>query len=499
MQMFSTVVENTDNLSSVQRVMAEREPLLRQRKNVVQFEEDDKDNPRNWPRWRKLMAWIPIVPVDLAVSFGASGYSPVTEKFADAFEISTQTAVLGLSLYTLALAFGPMINAPMSEYYGRLPVYMILYGLSLPFFVGSAMAPNFTVFLVTRFFCGLLQSVTIANLGGTIADLYDIQHTGKPMSVFIWAATCGSSLGYFLMSFVAQDRPWQDVFWVLLAVCGGVWFVMCCFIGYAGETRSSVLLRRIAAARQKETGETMEVPEEYKAKGMKQLVVSIQARPFRFLTTESIIVSAAAYNGSLYGISFLLNGAFALVFAQGHGYNTMETGLCFAGIILGVSLGPFTNLLQEKLYVRDSKGGNVPEARLQLSKVAAVAFPVSLFWFAWTSYSWMPAIVPILASALWGWSFFTLILMTYMYTEDSYGEYSSSALAGLGFVRNAAGAGFPLFGRQMFDGLGYQWAATILAFLAVVLAPIPFVLADFGKRLRKRSPYASEQFEELQD
>jgi len=38
--------------------------------------------------------------------------------------------------------------------------------------------------------------------------------------------------------------------------------------------------------------------------------------------------------------------------------------------------------------------------------------------------------------------------MTYTYTEDSYGQFAASALAGLGVVRNMAGAGFPLFGVQ---------------------------------------------------
>lgn len=43
-----------------------------------------------------------------------------------------------------------------------------------------------------------------------------------------------------------------------------------------------------------------------------------------------------------------------------------------------------------------------------------------MFWFAWTTYPTTPAAVPIIASAFWGWSFYTLILMTFQYTEDAY-------------------------------------------------------------------------------
>lgn len=239
------------------------------------------------PSWRKLLAWLPIIPVDLCVSFGASGFSPATTKFATAFDVSSEVAILGLSTYTAALALGPMLNAPISEYFGRLPVYTISYGLSLPFFVGSALAPNLGGFLVMRFFCGLFQSVTIANLGGTIADLYDAHHTGYPMSIFIWAATGGSSIGFFLFAFIAQYRPWYDVFWALLGICGGCWLIMCCCILYCGETRHSVLLRKRAHRLREETRDhNIDVAVEYRRRGFRELLLVTQTRPFRFLATE---------------------------------------------------------------------------------------------------------------------------------------------------------------------------------------------------------------------
>ena len=82
--------------------------------------------------------------------------------------------------------------------------------------------------------------------------------------------------------------------------------------------------------------------------------------------------------------------------------------------------------------------------------------------------------------------------MSYTYTEDSYKTFSASALAGIGLVRNAAGAGFPLFGRQMYNTLGKHGATSLLAGLACCLVPIPFILAKYGLRLRERSKWASK-------
>lgn len=86
--------------------------------------------------------------------------------------------------------------------------------------------------------------------------------------------------------------------------------------------------------------------------------------------------------------------------------------------------------------------------------------------------------------------------MTLTYTEDAYKTYSASALAGIGLVRNLAGAGFPLVGRSLFVNVGTRNASLILMALAVCLVPIPFVLERRGLSLRKRSPWAAAHDDE---
>ncbi|USW50547.1 Putative major facilitator superfamily, MFS transporter superfamily [Septoria linicola] len=460
---------------------------------VIKFHPSDPENPRNWPLWRKRLAWIPIIPLDLLVSFGASGYSPATEPFTETWGVSTTIGVLGLSLYTLALGIGPLFNGPASEYFGRKWIYIISYGLALPFFVSSALAPNLACFFISRFLCGFFQSVTVATLGGTIAALYVHHETGYAMSIYLWAATGGSSMGYMMMAFVAQYRSWVEVFCALLGISGGYYLLLIPMILYVGETRHSVILRKRAAKIRKETGdESINVAEEHRRKGFWEILKVTQTRPFRFLFAEPVVQFCALYNGYLYGISFLFNGAFNLVFGKmGHGLDVLQVGLCFLGILGGITIGPISNIFQEKFYQRrrlQADGKNIPEARLRMGQIAGVTFPIALFWSAWTTYTSIHPAVPVVASALWGWSFYTLILMTYQYTEDAYKQYSASALAGLGLIRNVAGGGFPLFGNQMFENLGYQWAASVLAFLALVMIPIPFVLSRYGERLRRRSP-----------
>jgi hypothetical protein len=75
---------------------------------VVHFSANDPEDPRNWPRWRKWLIIGPIVLIDLSVSWGASGFSPASRKWADDFGLPAGQASLGLSAYVLGLGFGPM-------------------------------------------------------------------------------------------------------------------------------------------------------------------------------------------------------------------------------------------------------------------------------------------------------------------------------------------------------------------------------------------------------
>lgn len=51
-------------------------------------------------------------------------------------------------------------------------------------------------------------------------------------------------------------------------------------------------------------------------------------------------------------------------------------------------------------------------------------------------------------------------------------------------------AAFPLFGVQMYEKLGYQWASSLLAFLMVAMVPFPYIFFRYGKKIRSKSRYA---------
>ncbi|KAI8253815.1 Efflux pump atB [Colletotrichum sp. SAR 10_77] len=88
--------------------------------------------------------------------------------------------------------------------------------------------------------------------------------------------------------------------------------------------------------------------------------------------------------------------------------------------------------------------------------------------------------------------FWTVLEFTGIFTflVDAYKQYAASAMASNGLTRCIIAAAFPLFGVQMYEKLGYEWATSLLAFLTVAMMPFPWLFFKYGKKLRGRSRFA---------
>lgn len=93
-----------------------------------------------------------------------------------------------------------------------------------------------------------------------------------------------------------------------------------------------------------------------------------------------------------------------------------------------------------------------------------------------------------------------------VYLADAFVPFGASAVASATLLRSCAGCGFPLFGKQMFRGLGYGWTCTVMVIVLIPSMPIPWydqstnVWLDYncvgyrimyyrGRSLRERYPF----------
>lgn len=134
-----------------------------------------------------------------------------------------------------------------------------------------------------------------------------------------------------------------------------------------------------------------------------------------------------------------------------------------------------------------------PEWRLPPAILGGPLVTIGLFIFAWTIYSDVHWIAPIIGSALFGAGTILVYSGIFTFLVDAYPTYSASALAANSFMRSSFGGIFPLFGIQMYNNLGYHWATSLLAFLTLAMLPFPYIFYRYGSRIRKHSRFATSQ------
>lgn len=270
---------------------------------------------------------------------------------------------------------------------------------------------------------------------------------------------------------------------------------------FVPETYHPVLLRNKARKLRKETGdERWKAAMEKTNKSISRTIAYSLLRPAQLLIFEPMVLNLCLFSAILLGILYLFFGAFPLVFEGNHGFTLSQTGMSFLGIFVGMVLGSFTDPIWHKNYQRLIKqreertgevGGSEPEYRLPPAIAGALLVPAGLFMFAWTTYSSVPWIVPIIGSTIFGTGTLLVFSGVFTFLVDAYPLYAASALAANSFARSSFGAVFPLFGVQMYHKLGDQWATSLLAFLTVAMMPFPYLFFKYGKKIRGRSRFAT--------
>ncbi len=119
----------------------------------VDFGPDDPDDPRNWPLWYRGLIIFSVSFSTWTVVLYSTSYTSSMPGMMKEFKVTSEPiATLGVTMYLVGLAFGSLILAPLSEIYGRRPVYTG----SLLFFclmvLPCALATGLSEILIVRFF-----------------------------------------------------------------------------------------------------------------------------------------------------------------------------------------------------------------------------------------------------------------------------------------------------------------------------------------------------------
>lgn len=139
----------------------------------ISMSDDDEASARAWSKWRKRGNVASIMLLALLVTGASSIFTPGVDQIAQSLGASEQEVNGILTGFVLALGAGPPVLAPLSETFGRRPVYLICFGIFSLLQIPTALIRHLPSMIVLRFLAGFFGSVAVANGGGTLSDLYE--------------------------------------------------------------------------------------------------------------------------------------------------------------------------------------------------------------------------------------------------------------------------------------------------------------------------------------
>ncbi|KAL4787000.1 major facilitator superfamily domain-containing protein [Aspergillus varians] len=458
---------------------------------LVTFKIDDPENPKNWPKWKKWYVTMVVAFTCFVVAFASSIITADIEGPAEEFGVSREVSLVVVTVFVVGFGVGPMAFAPLSEMYGRRPVYAITLALAVIFLIPCAVAKNIGTLIVCRAIDGIAFSAPMTLVGGTLADMWKNEERGVPMAAFSASPFLGPAIGPLAGGFLSDAAGWRWLYWLTLILA----FVSWVFITFTvPETSAPAILARRAKKLRKSENDPKYVTEtELDARPMAERLRIFLFRPFQLLFLEPIVLFISIYMSVLYGLLYMFFVAYPIVFQGGKGWSAGSTGLMFIPLALGVIASACFSPLVNKHYLSlyEKYGGKPPaEARLIPMMLSCWFIPIGLFIFAWTSYPDLSWWGPAMGGFPVGFGFIFLYNSANNYLVDTYQHQAASALAAKTFLRSIWGASTVLFTEQMYERLNDRWASTLLAFIALACCAIPYAFYFKGSSIRRLSKFA---------
>jgi multidrug resistance protein len=412
--------------------------------------DDEDENPQDWPMAKKAMVIFFMSFSTLVVVMYSTSYTSGIPGMMRTFGIKSKTlVVLGITTYLCGLAMGSLILAPLSEMYGRRPVYLIAVAAFTILIIPCALSNNLAQILVMRFFGAIAGAAMISNAPGTVSDITSDDYRALAFSIWSLGPMNGPVVGPLVGGFVFQALGWRWTNWVVMIGAGTSWFM----VFMIKETYAPAILRAKSAKKRKETDDSRWFSRYDDKKLFWPLLRENLYRPLSMAVSEPICIFWNVYIALVYGVLYLCFVSYPIVFGELRGWSPGLVGLGYLGIGIGGCMVIASEPLLRKMinsHKKDPETGKpYPEAMVSVVCIAAVCVPVGELIFAWTCTPNVHWIAPIIAGIPFGAGNCGVFIYASNYLVHSYGIYAASALAGNAVLRSAMGGALPLAGPKM--------------------------------------------------
>lgn len=355
--------------------------------------------------------WILVGIVGVAGLFSplpANIYFPAIPTLTAVFNRSVEDLNLTVTIYLAMQGCSPMLWGPLSDRYGRRPMFLICLLILIGSCLGLAVCPTSAFWLLL-----LLRAVqaggcasTIALGAGTIGDIASVDERGGFFGMFNLGPMLAPCIGPAIGGALSENLGWRSIFWFLTIFSIGCFAMILLFlpetmralVGNGSLKPTHLIYKPIAPI----------VGRKYNFAGETESEVSPSqsgsrpnANPFRLLIYPDIALTLS-YTGIVYAVNYTIMSTISSTYAATYPFLSESLiGICFLATGVGMMLGStITGKLLDFDYARikkkmDDEDGQddlpvahnskfpIELARLRLTPVLLLGFAASIIGWGW--------------------------------------------------------------------------------------------------------------------
>jgi MFS family permease len=246
-----------------------------------------------------------------------------------------------VTIWELGEAAGPLLIAPLSEVYGRYPVYNAANCLFMLGVILTAVSSNTGLLIFARFLTGCAVASNVLN-PAIVGDMFPTEERGSAMSLIMLAPLTGGAVGPAIAGAIAQTTGWRQIMWMALILAG-----VCetLFLTLFRETYKTAILEHKALRLRKERHEEVPFGETVKAevKETESKVLAAIARPAKVFFSSFVLQTVSLQGAVTFSFFYIMSTSLPDILQSLYGFPPALVGTAF--ISFSKLLPPFPPLL----------------------------------------------------------------------------------------------------------------------------------------------------------
>lgn len=151
-------------------------------------------------------------------TFSAAAIIPAYSDISKELDVSVQDASYLTSVQIAILGVAPLFWKPLSNRYGRRPIFLLSLICSLVCNIGCAKSSDYASLMVCRALVAFFISPASAIGSAVVMETTFKKDRARYMGVWTLMITLGVPIGPFIFGFVAYRAGYHWIYWILAMV-----------------------------------------------------------------------------------------------------------------------------------------------------------------------------------------------------------------------------------------------------------------------------------------